>query len=176
MGGGTVRAISAMAFSEITPGPLGMAETNPNADAPQPMANAASAGELMQQILTRGRMGAGGKRHGSWFSAFHLLRQRAHQRFQLRPALAMGRDGQGEDQEKEQVFHKFNNGFPLFTRFSTPRVALSPRQPNRDSPPGWPGSDAEFFQSARSFLPTPRGLGVRQNPPPQSPTPDATPP
>jgi len=39
--------------SEQTPGPLGMAETKPNAEAPLAMAIAASAWDLMQQILTR---------------------------------------------------------------------------------------------------------------------------
>jgi hypothetical protein len=33
-----------------------MAETRPTAEAPQAIANAASAGDLMQQILTRGRV------------------------------------------------------------------------------------------------------------------------
>ena len=54
IGGGTVAAISAMSFSEITPGPLGISETNPNADAPQRIASCASTTLLMQQILTRG--------------------------------------------------------------------------------------------------------------------------
>ena len=54
MGGGTVAAISAICSSRITPGPLGIAETRPNADAPQAIASAASSTLLMQQILTRG--------------------------------------------------------------------------------------------------------------------------
>jgi hypothetical protein len=40
----------------MIPGPLGMAETNPNAEAPQLMAMSASAGDLMQQILILGRV------------------------------------------------------------------------------------------------------------------------
>src|SRR5439155_500495 len=56
IGGGTVSAIRAIASSEMTPGPLGIAETRPNAAAPQPIASTASAGELMQQILTLGRV------------------------------------------------------------------------------------------------------------------------
>jgi hypothetical protein len=55
IGGGTVAAIRAIASSEITPGPLGMAETSPTAEAPQVIACAASAGDLIQQIFTRGR-------------------------------------------------------------------------------------------------------------------------
>jgi hypothetical protein len=54
--GGTIAAISAMVSSAMTPGPLGMAETNPNAAAPWRIAICASAALLMQQILTRGRM------------------------------------------------------------------------------------------------------------------------
>src|SRR5213596_661547 len=60
IGGGTVSAIRAIASSEMTPGPLGIAETRPNAEAPQPIASTASAGELMQQILTLGRVCTGG--------------------------------------------------------------------------------------------------------------------
>jgi hypothetical protein len=52
--GGTDAAISAIASSEITPGPLGIADTSPTAEAPYRMAMAASATLLMQQILTRG--------------------------------------------------------------------------------------------------------------------------
>lgn len=52
--GGTVVAISVMVSSAMTPGPLGMAETNPNAEVPYRTAMAASATLLMQQILTRG--------------------------------------------------------------------------------------------------------------------------
>jgi hypothetical protein len=40
----------------MIPGPLGMAETNPNAEAPQMMAMCASAGDLIQQILILGRV------------------------------------------------------------------------------------------------------------------------
>jgi hypothetical protein len=36
-----------------------MAETRPNAEAPQAIASAASAGDLMQQILTLGRICTG---------------------------------------------------------------------------------------------------------------------
>ena len=61
IGGGTVSAIRAISSSEMTPGPLGMAETRPNADAPQAIASAASAGDLMQQILTLGRVGMGSR-------------------------------------------------------------------------------------------------------------------
>ena len=50
-----VAAIRAIASSEITPGPLGMAETSPKAEAPQAIACAASTGDLIQQIFTRGR-------------------------------------------------------------------------------------------------------------------------
>src|SRR5947208_3320022 len=59
IGGGTVSAIRAIASSEMTPGPLGIAETRPNAEAPQPIASTASAGDLMQQILTLGRVCTG---------------------------------------------------------------------------------------------------------------------
>ena len=55
IGWGTSSAINAIAASEMTPGPLGMGETRPNADAPQAMASSASAGDLMQQIFTLGR-------------------------------------------------------------------------------------------------------------------------
>jgi hypothetical protein len=41
-----------MRSSEIGPAPLGMAETNPIADAPQRMASRASSMVLMQQIFT----------------------------------------------------------------------------------------------------------------------------
>src|SRR5260370_36400536 len=56
IGGGTLSAIRAINSSEMTPGPLGMAETRPNAEAPAAMASAASAGDRMQQILTLGRV------------------------------------------------------------------------------------------------------------------------
>lgn len=52
--GGTDAAISAMRFSAITPGPLGMGETSPSAAAPCASAVRASAADLMQQILTSG--------------------------------------------------------------------------------------------------------------------------
>src|ERR1043165_5957944 len=55
MGGGTAAAISAMRSHGITPGPLGIAETRPSADAPASMARRASSMEAMQQILMRGR-------------------------------------------------------------------------------------------------------------------------
>jgi hypothetical protein len=43
-----------MRSSLMTPGPLGMCETSPSADAPHWMARAASSTLPMQQILTRG--------------------------------------------------------------------------------------------------------------------------
>src|SRR5450432_1094205 len=52
--GGIVAAICAIASSAITPGPLGMLETRPRADAPYWTANRASSMLLMQQILMRG--------------------------------------------------------------------------------------------------------------------------
>ena len=55
MGGGTAAAISAISASGITPGPLGISETRPRADAPAAMATRASSRLEMQQILTRGR-------------------------------------------------------------------------------------------------------------------------
>src|SRR5712671_8111131 len=51
---GTVPAISRMRDSGIGPGPLGILETKPTADAPMRTAIAASASDAMQQILTRG--------------------------------------------------------------------------------------------------------------------------
>src|SRR6266487_3142037 len=54
MGGGTDAAISAMSSSEITPGPLGILETSPSAEAPAEMATCASAALWMQQTLTGG--------------------------------------------------------------------------------------------------------------------------
>jgi hypothetical protein len=54
MAGGTVAAISAIRSSLMTPGPLGMVETRPSADAPHSMARAASSTLPMQQIFTRG--------------------------------------------------------------------------------------------------------------------------
>ena len=52
--GGMVAAISAIKLSGIGPGPLGIAETNPTADAPCSIAIQASATLAMQQIFTRG--------------------------------------------------------------------------------------------------------------------------
>ena len=52
--GGTAAATSAIVASSITPGPLGIAETRPRADAPARMAIHASSRLAMQQILTRG--------------------------------------------------------------------------------------------------------------------------
>jgi len=61
IGGGTVMAMRAMVDSSTTPGPLGMDETRPSADAPCAMASRASSGDLMQQIFTRGRINYGGR-------------------------------------------------------------------------------------------------------------------
>ena len=52
--GGIVLAILAIRCSGIGPGPLGISETNPNADAPYSMASHASSILAMQQIFTRG--------------------------------------------------------------------------------------------------------------------------
>jgi hypothetical protein len=52
--GGTILAMSAMVLSGITPGPLGISETNPKADASCRMASHASLTLPMQQILTLG--------------------------------------------------------------------------------------------------------------------------
>jgi hypothetical protein len=52
--GGICAAISAISSSGIGPGPLGMAETSPTADAPCSIASHASATLAMQQIFTRG--------------------------------------------------------------------------------------------------------------------------
>src|SRR5437764_12927783 len=54
MGGGTEAAMLVISASAITPGPLGMCETNPTADAPNSIANAASSTLAMQQIFTLG--------------------------------------------------------------------------------------------------------------------------
>jgi hypothetical protein len=43
-----------MVSSAMTPGPLGIEETNPNAEAPHAMAACASSSEAIQQILIRG--------------------------------------------------------------------------------------------------------------------------
>ena len=51
IGGGTVCAILAIRSSEIGPGPLGIADTSPIADAPYRIARFASAMLAMQQIL-----------------------------------------------------------------------------------------------------------------------------
>src|ERR1051326_2343432 len=52
--GGTAAAISAIIRSEMIPGPLGMSETRPRADAPERIASHASCRSEMQQILTLG--------------------------------------------------------------------------------------------------------------------------
>ena len=54
MGGGTFAAICAISSSEMTPGPLGMWDTSPSAEAPYFIASSASPKLAMQQILTRG--------------------------------------------------------------------------------------------------------------------------
>src|SRR5687767_14007203 len=55
-GGGTRAAISAMSPSSITPGPLGISETSPTADAPHSTTRRISSTLAMQQTLTRGRV------------------------------------------------------------------------------------------------------------------------
>src|SRR5262245_10572686 len=55
---GTVATMAVMSSSGITPGQLGICDTNPSADAPWATARLASAGEPMQQILMRGIMAA----------------------------------------------------------------------------------------------------------------------
>src|SRR5687768_16438336 len=52
--GGIVAAISAISSSGIGPGPLGIADTSPTADAPCSMASHASSTLGMQQIFIRG--------------------------------------------------------------------------------------------------------------------------
>src|SRR5689334_23764665 len=52
--GGMVAAISAINSSGIGPGPLGIADTSPIADAPASIAIHASATLAIQQIFTRG--------------------------------------------------------------------------------------------------------------------------
>src|SRR5215212_1282595 len=52
--GGTVAAISAIKLSGIGPGPLGIADTSPIAEAPASIAIHASSILAMQQIFTRG--------------------------------------------------------------------------------------------------------------------------
>ena len=54
MGGETDAAILAMSSSGITPGPLGISETSPRAEAPAEMAMRASVSLWMQQILMGG--------------------------------------------------------------------------------------------------------------------------
>ena len=51
-GGGTLAAMFAINDSGIIPGPLGMAETTPMADAPWEIASLASSTDLIQQIFT----------------------------------------------------------------------------------------------------------------------------
>src|SRR6185295_19902532 len=66
-GGGTAAAMAAMSSAGITPGPLGISDTSPSADAPAAIAERASAGLWIQQTLTRGtRVGstARGSGHG----------------------------------------------------------------------------------------------------------------
>jgi hypothetical protein len=60
MPGGTVHAISRIRDSGIGPGPLGIRDTRPMADAPIRTASAASATEAMQQTLTRIGIGNSG--------------------------------------------------------------------------------------------------------------------
>src|SRR5690242_19820382 len=55
IGGGTEAAISVINSSLITPGPLGIFETRPSAEAPSAMACSASSLLAIQQIFTRGR-------------------------------------------------------------------------------------------------------------------------
>jgi hypothetical protein len=61
-GGGTIPAISAIRSSEMTPGPLGISDTNPRAEAPAAIAAVASEDDEMQHIFTRGAfmVGMGG--------------------------------------------------------------------------------------------------------------------
>lgn len=53
MGGGTLDTIWAIKDSDMTPGPLGILETKPKAEAPYFMAVDASSWELIQHIFTR---------------------------------------------------------------------------------------------------------------------------
>ncbi len=57
--GGTLVEIRAISASGITPGPLGMCETNPRAAAPSRIANAASSTLEMQQTFTLTEIGSG---------------------------------------------------------------------------------------------------------------------
>ncbi len=52
--GGTVTAIEAIKFSGIMPGPLGILETSPSAEAPCRIASHASSVLAIQQILILG--------------------------------------------------------------------------------------------------------------------------
>ena len=56
-GGGTDAAISAINRLSMTPGPLGIEETSPRADAPAEIARLASTTLEMQQILINGSWG-----------------------------------------------------------------------------------------------------------------------
>jgi hypothetical protein len=56
--GGIAHAISRIKSSLMTPGPLGMSETSPRAEAPKRTAIRASSMLLMQQILTLGLLAA----------------------------------------------------------------------------------------------------------------------
>jgi hypothetical protein len=56
-GGGTVLTILKINSSSITPGPLGIFPTNPNADAPHSIAVFASSMLLIQQIFILGFIG-----------------------------------------------------------------------------------------------------------------------
>ena len=58
IGGGTAAEIFAMRDSEMTPGPLGISDTKPSADAPRRTASRPSSIDVMQQILTRVVTGA----------------------------------------------------------------------------------------------------------------------
>jgi len=59
MGGGTTAVMRAMVASSITPGPLGMEETSPNADAPCAMASCASSGLKAKVDTSEGGAAAG---------------------------------------------------------------------------------------------------------------------
>jgi hypothetical protein len=58
MPGGIAEAMCAITLSGITPGPPGMAEARPSADAPASIANHLSSRLMMQQIFTLIRMDA----------------------------------------------------------------------------------------------------------------------
>jgi hypothetical protein len=53
--GGTIAAISVMRASAMTPGPLGISDTSPSAEAPPHTAKCDSSTETIQHIFTRGR-------------------------------------------------------------------------------------------------------------------------